>query len=124
MLANRPAFGPSVSDDTPTGRCLRASFDLFRTWLSMGDSLPDRRRFPDLLKYLDDDDRPNAVEYVVGDRIGTRHSGASVVLGAKRMVTTRPLPRQAGETEVRFPVWPVSASHKPFRNRKGPRSWR
>ena len=116
MLTTRPipGHGGSIGASDPRGQPIPSElrFDLFRTWLPPGTEPPAPRRFPDL-EHFPDDDRPNAVDYVVGELARTPGSPArSVVIGAKRMAASRPLPRRPGETQPRFASQLVTADHR------------
>ncbi len=116
MLTIRPVpgHGGAVGASDPRGQPIASElrFDLFRTWLPDGTPAPTARRFPDLEQFPDDD-RINAVDYLAGDLARAPGTPARcVVIGAKRMGSSRPLPAQPGDNRPKFAVHAVSAKHR------------
>jgi molecular chaperone DnaK (HSP70) len=116
MLTTRPipGRGGAIGYSDPRGASLASEirFDQFRTWLRPGDGDVVARTFPDFVAHPDDD-RLNAVDWMVGDMARSTGTPArSVVIGAKRMASARPLPRKPGDPGPRYATHPVSATHK------------
>ncbi|HYH64262.1 MAG TPA: hypothetical protein VD866_06150 [Urbifossiella sp.] len=104
--------GGVVGTTDPNGSPITSElkFDLFRTFVPPGTAVPTNRLFPDLANYTDD--RPNAVDYAAGELARSSAAAArSVVIGAKRMASIRPLPPVAGNAG-RYPTHKVSAPHR------------
>ncbi len=116
-----PGHGGSLGTSDPRGQPIPSElrFDLFRSWVSAGSPTPAPRRFPDLDQFPDDD-RPNAIEYVVGDLAWKPNTPIqSVVIGAKRMGASRPLSPKPGTSKPQFATTPVLAKHRIILDQKG-----
>lgn len=114
MLTAREVRGSYLGVSAPRGKSIASElrFDVFRSWVSPGTPLPAGRQFPDRDNHPWDD-KPNAVEYVIGDQARNDATPARrLIIGAKRMASSRPLPKQLGERNAIYATRDIMADHR------------
>ena len=114
LTARLSAGGGSIGHTDTRGAPVPSElrFLKFLTWPDGPPEPPRNRRYPDAAQYPDDD-MPNSADFMMGEL--ARHPSAparSVVMGAKRMGSTRPKKQRTPQEGPVYPTHAVNAAHR------------